>query len=222
MKFGEPFIIEGYMNSWPCFSKNDSNNRNWGNINYLKQIAGHRTVNIEIGKNYLDNNLSQKLITFNEFIEQFIENNNETIGYLAQTKLLDQIPELKKDIKIPEYCSEQPIVNAWFGPKNTITPLHFDPKNNFLCQVVGYKYIKLYHSKYSNYLYPNSSSKLYFNTSMVDIENPNYEKYQKFKEIEPNFLECVLRPGDILFIPKLYYHFVKSLSISFSLSFWWG
>lgn len=54
-----------------------------------------------------------------------------------------QITELKEDISIPAYCaltlesenSTEPDVNAWLGPKGTVSPLHFDPKNNLLCQV---------------------------------------------------------------------------------------
>ena len=58
-----------------------------------------------------------------------------------------KIPELKEDIYIPEYCyhlnnldldenlDENVDINAWFGPGGTVSPLHYDPKHNFLCQV---------------------------------------------------------------------------------------
>ena len=64
-----------------------------------------------------------------------------------------QIPELKEDILTPEYCylgnkgadevaqgmdSSEAVpaqVNAWFGPKGTVSPLHHDPEHNILVQV---------------------------------------------------------------------------------------
>lgn len=57
-----------------------------------------------------------------------------------------QVPELMSDICEPEYCClsdnldegvavDETDINAWFGPKGTVSPLHHDPKHNLLAQV---------------------------------------------------------------------------------------
>ena len=133
-----------------------------------------------------------------------------------------QITELKDDISIPVYCclgeEEDVDINAWFGPRGTVSPLHQDPKHNFLCQVMGQKYVRLYAPEFTPQLYPHPS-RLLANTSQVDCEHPDLDRFPKFTEAV--FLECVLRPGDMLYIPPKHWHYVKSLSVSFSVSFWW-
>ncbi len=216
-----PVIIEGAIDYWPAFGQN-----RW-NLEYLKAKAGCRTVPIELGSKYTDDTWSQKLITLEDFIDQYIEQKQEhtPVGYLAQHQLFDQIPELQMDISVPTYCcltsedSDQDDVNinAWFGPKGTISPLHHDPQNNLLAQVVGSKYIKLFSRDQTDLLYPHEG--LLDNTSQVDVENVDWKKFPNFKQAKA--MECVLKPGDLLFIPPKCWHYVRSLEISFSVSFWW-
>lgn len=54
----------------------------------------------------------------------------------------------------------------------------------------------------------------------VEVENPNAELFPEFSKAP--YLECVLEPGDVLFIPVKHWHYVRSLQVSFSVSFWWS
>ncbi|XP_027013143.2 lysine-specific demethylase 8 [Tachysurus fulvidraco] len=215
-----PVILEGIIDHWPAFSEHT-----WS-IEYLRAVAGFRTVPVELGSRYTDEEWSQKLLTVNEFIDSYILGQREDVtGYLAQHQLFDQVPELKEDIRIPDYCclgerdEDDITINAWFGPGGTVSPLHQDPEQNFLAQVVGRKYIRLYSTDESENLYPHQS-KLLHNTSQVDVENPDVVQFPDF--LKASFQECVLEPGEVLFIPRQHWHYVRSLELSFSVSFWWS
>ena len=53
----------------------------------------------------------------------------------------------------------------------------------------------------------------------VDIENPDLERFPLFAKAP--YLECILNEGEMLYIPEKCWHYVRSLSLSFSVSFWW-
>ncbi|XP_059204267.1 lysine-specific demethylase 8 [Centropristis striata] len=217
----KPVILEGIIEHWPALNQHP-----WS-IEYLRSVAGCRTVPVEVGSRYTDEEWSQTLLTVNEFIDRYIINKDggKGLGYLAQHQLFDQIPELKEDIRPPDYCclgegdEDDITVNAWFGPRGTVSPLHQDPQQNFLAQVVGSKYIRLYSPEDTDKLYPHQSQLLH-NTSQVEVENPDTERFPEFAEAP--YLECVLQPGDVLFIPVRHWHYVRSLELSFSVSFWWS
>lgn len=56
--------------------------------------------------------------------------------------------------------------------------------------------------------------------AQVDVENPDVVQFPDF--LNASYQECVLEPGDVLFIPKQHWHYVRSLELSFSVSFWWS
>ncbi|CZR69211.1 uncharacterized protein PAC_19111 [Phialocephala subalpina] len=254
----EPLIITGTLDHWPA-----RNERPWNRPSYLmsKTIGGRRLVPIELGRSYVDEGWGQKIISFREFMEQYIlyiqEPGGLATGYLAQHDLFAQIPSLRQDIAVLDYCYtspppahqssplaekhsmnpqlDEPLLNAWFGPAGTISPLHVDPYHNILTQVVGRKYIRLYA--------PRESTKLYArgvedggvdmeNTSALDIgvlagwdgtedeQLEAREKFPLFKQAE--YVDCILEDGECLYIPVGWWHYVRSLSVSFSVSFWWN
>ncbi|GAB4821348.1 hypothetical protein N2152v2_008394 [Parachlorella kessleri] len=143
-------------------------------------------------------------------------------AYLAQHPLFEQIPALAADIREPDYCvlgeAELQSVNAWFGPPGTVTPLHTDPHHNLLCQVVGSKYLRIYTPEDTPALYPFTEG-LTTNSSQVDLDSPDPRRFPAFASAP--FRDCVLAPGQMLYLPPGWWHYVKALTTSFSVSFWW-
>ncbi|XP_059052366.1 bifunctional peptidase and arginyl-hydroxylase JMJD5 isoform X2 [Achroia grisella] len=212
-----PAILNNCINHWPALNK-------WKHISYFNKVAGSRTVPIELGRVYTDSDWTQKLMTVGEFINKHIYQSHGATGYLAQYQLFEHIPELRGDISEPEYCcfsdnDEAVDIMAWFGPKGTVSALHHDPKRNLLTQVVGEKHIFLFSPNDSEFLYPHDHE-LLNNTAQVDPREPDLEKYPKYTNATAYY--CVLHPGQMLYIPPKWWHFVESLSISISVSFWWN
>ncbi|RVX13028.1 Lysine-specific demethylase JMJ30 [Vitis vinifera] len=229
------------MGHWPARTR-------WNDMDYLKRVAGDRTVPVEVGKNYLSSDWKQELITFSQFLERIQSSDcTSTLPtYLAQHPLFDQariffcihcilvIHELRKDIFIPDYCyaggGELRSLNAWFGPAGTVTPLHHDPHHNILAQVVGKKYIRLYPASLSEELthtlkpcFAIPASEFQIDAPfhvVVDLDNIDEKEFPKVKDLE--FQDCILEEGEMLYIPPKWWHYVRSLTTSFSVSFWWS
>ncbi|KAK8188264.1 uncharacterized protein BKA78DRAFT_226636, partial [Phyllosticta capitalensis] len=177
-----PLIITNALTHWPALA---DPHRRWSDPRYLlrRTLGGRRLVPVEVGRSYTDEGWGQRIMSVREFMRRFMfetpgsQQPPPATGYLAQHDLLSQIPALRADIGVPDYCHTNPpskpppppststssptatttntqpppspppdfpLINAWFGPASTISPLHTDPYHNILCQVVGAKYVRLY------------------------------------------------------------------------------
>ena len=117
-------------------------------------------------------------------------------------------------MQIPEYLDGRDPLGGffWMGPAGTITPFHHDLTNNFMAQVIGRKRVKiapswdipLMHNHFHVY-------------SRVDgrITPPRPQP----RPGEAQILECILNPGEILFLPIGCLHFVEGIDISVTVSF---
>ena len=66
MDSAEPVVLKNVIDYWPALGC-----RKW-TIEYIKSVAGKRTVPIEIGARYTDSSWTQKLLTVEEFIDRYI------------------------------------------------------------------------------------------------------------------------------------------------------
>lgn len=96
--------------------------------------------------------------------------------YLAQHDL-SEIPPLIDDISIPEMATttgkgQYYGTKLWLGSSlGTMSPCHYDPYHNILCQIVGQKRILLFPYDQEKYLYP------YYNTAQKNTSQVNFEDY---------------------------------------------
>ena len=78
--------------------------------------------------------------------------------------------------------------------------------------------VRLYDAQHTPRLYPRSGALC--NNCHVDIDAPRPSE-QPLVSGTP-FHQCVLAPGEALYIPRHAWHYVRSLEVSMSVSFWFG
>jgi lysine-specific demethylase 8 len=87
-----------------------------------------------------------------------------------------------------------------------------------IAQVWGRKRVRIYDAVEKHRLYPYPRGVLR-NTSQVDCDAVDAASFPAFSEA--GFMECIVEPGQMLYLPKKFWHEVVALTGSLSLSFWW-
>ena len=190
---------------------------------------GDTIVPVEYGTAFESHGVG--VTSLSRFAQSFLAPSNDAhdgapsstnVAYVSQHQLFHQIPELCETFTVPPYAlgrvsPETSAINIWLGTSGTRTSLHRDPYLNLLCQVAGFKYVRVYDDAQTQYLAPDvlrAGNKNTFTRSPLD---PELERSVPTAAV---FVEHILRPGDVLYIPKNHWHYVRSLTTSVSINFW--
>ena len=119
-------------------------------------------------------------------------------------------PEKSLFIVEPE---EQRGINCRFGMSSIIAECHFDGSRNFVANLGGMRRFILAHPNQCEdmYLYPSRHPS--GRHSMIDWSRPDYNQYKKFSTVQAN--EVITTPGDVLYLPTYWFHFIVSLNVNF-------
>lgn len=210
-----PVKLLDMVEDWPATHK-------W-TPEYFRETYGDQEVEVTAARESdakyeinLDNH--RKQVRFADFID-YVTSEQGNDSYLVANNYFfsrSSTRSMLADIgPLPGYLTKKnraPHTYLWFGPGGTVTPLHHDTMNILFCQIYGRKKITLISPDESPWLYNELS--VY---SEVEFENPDLEAYPLFEYVEP--IEVVVNPGEILFIPVGWWHHVRSLEPSISVSF---
>jgi ribosomal protein L16 Arg81 hydroxylase len=210
-----PVIITGMMDDWPAMRKWD--------LDFFLNGFGDREVEVQAGRtagdNYeIENEKHLTRIRFSEFIQKvrtsgvtndfYLTANNTAHNKKALIELWDDV------VQVPEYLDgRDPLAGfLWMGPAGTVTPFHHDLTNNFMAQVIGRKRVKIA---------PSWDIPLMDNHFHVysRVDGRTTPPRPKARPDEAQVIECVLNPGEILFLPVGCMHFVEGVDISVTVSF---
>jgi hypothetical protein len=136
------------------------------------------------------------------------------------------IPDIAPGFGEENQCAlVDPIVppRLWVGGRSIVAP-HYDLSDNIACCVHGERRFTFFPPDQVGNLYV---SPLEFTLagqpcSMVDLHNPDFERYPRFHEALKHAQTTELEPGDAVYIPYLWWHHVESLSpLNVLINYWW-
>ncbi len=117
----------------------------------------------------------------------------------------------------------QPLTSLWLGNRARIAA-HFDFPNNLACNVVGRRTFTLLPPEQIANLYPGPME---FapggqDISLVDFLAPDLAQFPRFAKAQQAAIIASLQPGDVLFIPSMWWHHVQGHdALNMLISHWW-
>ncbi|WDF47793.1 cupin-like domain-containing protein [Chryseobacterium sp. KACC 21268] len=211
MKPNIPVIIEDFIDAESPALKN------W-NYDYFKDIAGNNEVDVygeEIHS--LDRAASKPLarMKFSEYLD--LISREKTKYRLFLFNLLSIKPELKKDVIYKDITKGK--VLSWlpfmfFGGQGSNTRNHvdIDMSHVFLTQYQGIKKVWLFPLSQSDLIY-----KLPYNFhSIANLKTSSQEEFPGLKYLDG--YEAVLKPGQTLYMPSGWWHFIQYETEGYSIS----
>ena len=204
---GLPFLMRGLVQRWPLSTLAPD---------VLRQQFSHVPVRARVG-DYINTafaaDRAMQDMSMGQYLDLVAEGKYALPPYLGNLELR----ELNRLCHWPTYFDKMGPPRFWVGPAGTVTPLHCDYDDNIFAQVWGRKRIFLSPPHHDVFLYPSEANAILFG-SPFDPEAPDFERFPLARQA--SMIECIVEPGDMLYVPAGWYHQVRALTFSLSSNRW--
>lgn len=220
---GEVFLQEHYSRNLPVIITgmlDDCEARTKWTYDYLIAQLGEKEVEVQFGRNAdpdyeMNSQTLKRRMPFGDYValvrdagstnDFYMTANNDGHNRQALRDLMRDLPPLS------DYLQDGSSGFFWFGPAGTLTPFHHDLTNNFMIQIAGRKRVRL--------IAPCDTPKVYNQRhcfTPVDGRNIDLQRFPMMADVP--VIDCVLEPGEILFLPVGWWHFVEALDVTITVS----
>ena len=112
----------------------------------------------------------------------------------------------------------------WIGSGGNRINTHYDEPENFYFVLMGSKEFQLFPPEQSRNLYPGPLHGGHGGVtgSLVDAWNPDRRAFPRYSEAEDYSVRYCLSAGDMLYLPKYWWHNVASADMNLSANYWWN
>lgn len=212
LKARKPVVIKNMAKNWPAYQK-------W-TMEYIKEVVGDVTVPLYDSAKAdpaAPINTPTTEMKFADYIDLIQREPTDLRIFFFDP--IKHAPKILNDYISPKelmggFLDKYP--SMFFGGKGSVTFLHYDidMAHIFHTHFNGRKHVLLFDYKWKERLYqlPYATYAL----EDFDIENPDLEKFPALDGVEG--IECFLEHGDTLFMPTGWWHWMKYLDGSFSIS----
>jgi ribosomal protein L16 Arg81 hydroxylase len=209
-----PLVIRGRMENWAA--------RDWTPESIVR-VTGNPPVDLLVLKDgYFHIDATVGIRTTSLRLGEYLDRIRDTDrpAYYLRTNVEAAFEPLRRDFEVPEYClrSLGMKICFWMGARGNTSDIHFDMNHNISAQIRGRRRVALFAPEDSANLYPFPHP-VRWHHSQVHLEDYDEVRFPKFRRAKR--YDLVMEPGEMLFIPRGWWHRFEALEPSMALSFFW-
>lgn len=160
----------------------------------------------------------ERTLPFAEFLKAMLSAAPDAPCYLAYKRAHEIFPSTDYDFaSLLGDLDTDSDTRAWIGSAGTRSMLHSDLKDNLFVQVWGTKHVVLLPWRDSRSAYPFPDNVV---NSQIDLADVDLERYPRMARAA--LYAGTVHPGDLLFIPRGWWHDLRASTPSVSLNHWFG
>ena len=230
-----PAVLRGLLGDWPAVQA--SRQSLASAVDYFKRLDTGRPVGAIVGPPeikgrffYSDDfqgfNFGSRTVSISTALDTFVTLAERPLPpaiALQAMHVPDIMPSFLRDNAMP-LLDRDIVPRVWISNQSMVAT-HFDNNYNIACVVSGRRRFTVFPPEQLTNLYLGPLLKTPGGTpiSVVDLREPDFEKFPRFREALDSAQESVLEPGDAIYIPILWWHGVESLDpLNILANYWWN
>lgn len=229
----QPFVVRGLVSEWPLVKAGEQSAKAARDYLLEKSRDVPFVVNLgpdgQSGRMFYQDDMSMNIQTGKarlpvifERIDEIEADQEQQIVYLSSVDMQKFFDGLREENHI-DFGALKPLESIWIGTRTRVAP-HNDFPDNIACVAVGRRRFTVFPPEQFRNLYigPIDNTPAGRAISMVDIHNPDFEAFPNYHEALATAQTAVLEPGDVIFIPSMWWHQVDGLSpFNAMINYWW-